>query len=154
MARRTVGADRPLPLSRLAVADQAAAEHPKMLPPDWGNGWPHVWLGGTAENQREADRRLPLLLRVPAVVRFTSVEPQLEPVDLRQYLAAGLDWVIVGGESGKGCRPFNVDWARSLRDQCRDAGVAFFMKQLGGARNKRDKIEDLPPDLQIREWPR
>ena len=126
----------------------------KMLPPDWGDGWPHVWLGCTAENQEEADRRLPILLRVPAVVHFASVEPQLEAVDLRQYLAAGLDWVIVGGESGSGCRPFNPDWARVLRDQCRTADTAFFMKQLGGNRDKRDRITDLPLDLRVREWPR
>ena len=116
----------------------------KMLPPNWGDGWPHVWLGCTAENQAEAERRLPLLLRIPAVVHFASVEPQLEPLDVRQYLAAGLDWVIVGGESGKGCRQFHVDWARSLRDQCRDAGASFFMKQLGGHPKKRDKIADMP----------
>ena len=126
----------------------------KMLPPNWGEGWSHVWLGVTAGDQREAERRLPLLLRVPAVVHFASVEPQLELVDLRRYLAAGLDWVIVGGGCGAGCQPFNTDWARSLRDQCRDAGTAFFMKQLGGAWDKRVKIEDQPPDLQIREWPR
>jgi protein gp37 len=125
----------------------------KMLPPDWGDGWPHVWLGCTAENQTEADRRLPILLRIPAVVHFASVEPQLEAVDLRQYLAAGLDWGIVGGESGQSCRPFTVDWARELRDQCRAAGAAFFMKQLGGHPNKRDKLADMPADLQIREWP-
>ncbi len=125
----------------------------KMLPADWGQGWWNVWIGVTAENQVEADRRLPILLEVPAVVHFTSAEPLLEPIDLRTYLAKGLDWVIVGGESGQYCRPFCIDWVRSLRDQCREAGAAFFMKQLGGNRGHRDRLDDFPPDLRIRQWP-
>lgn len=124
----------------------------KMLPTGWP--WAHVWLGATAGIQIEADRRLPILLRIPATVHFASVEPQLEPVDLSRHLDAGLDWVIVGGESGKGCRPFNPDWAHSLRDQCQASGTAFFMKQVGGYPNKRDALDDLPSDLRIREWPR
>jgi protein gp37 len=123
----------------------------KMLPGGWP--WPHVWLGVTAEDQAEADRRLPILLRIPAVVHFASVEPQLEPVDLRRYLAAGLGWAIVGGESLAGCRPFDPDWARVLRDQCRAAGAAFFLKQLGGYPSPRHHLEDLPSDLRIWEWP-
>lgn len=122
-----------------------------MLPAGWP--WPHVWLGVTAENQIEADRRLPVLLRIPAVVHFTSAEPLLEPVDLRRYLAASLDWVIVGGESGAGCRPFDPDWARSLRDQCRETGAAFFMKQMGGHPDKRDHFSQQPQDIGIRAWP-
>jgi protein gp37 len=124
----------------------------QMLPAGWP--WPHVWLGVTAENQVEADRRLPLLLLIPAVVHFASVEPQLERVDLQQYLDAGLGWVILGGESEHGCRPFDPDWARDLRDQCRTAGARFFMKQLGGYPDKRGALDDLPPDLRIREFPR
>src|SRR4051812_4471262 len=104
----------------------------KMLPADWGDGWPHVWLGVTTGLQAEADRRLPILLRIPAVVHFASIEPLLEPVDLSQYPAAGVDWVIVGGESGTSCRPFDPDWARDLRDQCRCVAARFFMTQLGG----------------------
>jgi protein gp37 len=122
-----------------------------MLPSGWP--WPHVWLGTTTENQIEANRRLPILLRIPAVVHFASVEPQLGPVDLRSYLNAGLDWIIIGGESGPGCRPFDSDWARDVRDQCQASGIAFFMKQLGGVRNKRHHLDDLPADLRVREWP-
>lgn len=124
----------------------------KMLPSGWP--WPHVWLGTTTENQIEADRRLPTLLMIPAAVHFASVEPQLEAIDLNGYLTNGLDWIIVGGESGSGYRSFDQDWARSLRDQCRNAGAAFFMKQLGGYPDKRDHVDDLPHDLRIREWPR
>jgi protein gp37 len=98
---------------------------PQMLPEGWP--WSHVWLGTTTENQVEADRRLPILLRIPAVVHFASVEPQLEAVDLGKYVGVGLDWVIAGGESGPGYRPFDPDWARSLRDQCRASGTAFFI---------------------------
>jgi protein gp37 len=119
----------------------------KMLPeayglPEWGNGWPNVWLGTTVENQAEADRRIPHLLATPAAVRFVSAEPLLGPVEvigLREHFdewgnwrsGGGIQWVIVGGESGPGARPMHPDWARSLRDQCADAGVAFHFKQWG-----------------------
>ncbi|WP_316214332.1 phage Gp37/Gp68 family protein [Bradyrhizobium sp. SZCCHNR2032] len=117
---------------------------------------PNVWLGVSAERQEEADARIPDLLQTPAAVRFISAEPLLGPIDLlnsiyhgeagismRGYLrdrteaddfryhAAKLDWVIAGGESGRNARPMHPDWARSLRDQCQAAGVAFFFKQWG-----------------------
>ena len=66
---------------------------------------------------------------------------------------AALDWVIVGGESGPGARPMSPDWARSIRDQCEEAGVALFVKQMGGSRDKRGELFDLPDDLRIREVP-
>ena len=115
----------------------------------------NLWLGTSVEDQARADERIPLLLDTPAAVRFLSMEPLLAAVDLGRWLTlvssesmaeyvAGpateeraarltwaLSWVIVGGESGKGARPFDVAWARSLRDQCKAAGVPFFMKQLG-----------------------
>lgn len=104
----------------------------------WGRRWPaNVWLGTTAENQKWADRRIPLLLEVPAAVRFISAEPLLGYIDLRPYLrgrrrgVAGLDWVIAGGESGASARPMNPDWARSLRDQCVSGGASFHFKQWG-----------------------
>lgn len=149
----------------------------KMLPLDWGEGWPHVWLGTTVENQQEADRRIPHLLAVPTAVRFLSCEPllqlpELSAIDISGHeevlpLGAGwlgrlepgerehprIDWVIVGGESGPGARSMNIDWARDLRKQCASAGVAFFMKQLGGERDKRDRMEDFPEDLRVREFP-
>jgi protein gp37 len=102
----------------------------KMLPGIWSVGWPNVWLGTTVENQTEADRRIPHLLAVPAVVRFLSCEPLLGPVNLRPWIDL-LDWIICGGESGPGARPMHPDWARSLRDQCVAAGVAFLFKQWG-----------------------
>lgn len=89
----------------------------------WGESWPaNVWLGTTVEDQRRADERLPHLLQHPAVVRFLSVEPLLGPVDLRPFLPH-VDWVILGGESGGGARPMQIEWARSVRDQCTQVGV-------------------------------
>ena len=105
-------------------------------------GLPNVWLGVSVEDQRRADERIPDLLATPAAVRFLSCEPLLGPVDLGE-LQAGLpvnawltwldkvDWVIAGGESGPGARPMHPDWARSIRDQCADAGVPFHFKQWG-----------------------
>jgi protein gp37 len=110
--------------------------------------WPHVWLGTSVEDQARADERVPHLLRTPAAVRFLSVEPLLGEVNLRPYFAHSihcaqahpgggpcacprLHWVIVGGESGPGARPCDLAWVRSLVAQCRAAGVACFVKQLG-----------------------
>lgn len=122
-------------------------------------GWKHVWLGVSVENQHTANERIPLILQVPAAVRFLSCEPLLGPVRLDHIDADGaghkeycqidaltgrhtdmarpcrdvkkIDWVIVGGESGKDARPVHPDWVRSLRDQCQKAGAAFFFKQWG-----------------------
>jgi protein gp37 len=113
---------------------------------------PNVWLGVTAEDQARADERIPSLLETPAAVRFVSAEPLLGPVNLARIRIApdhhtiidaldgyaleaggrtGLDWIIVGGESGPGARPTHPDWIRSIRDQCAAAGVAFHFKQRG-----------------------
>lgn len=90
--------------------------------------WPgNVWMGVSVENQRWTSR-IDDLRTVPAAVRFLSVEPLLGPVDLD---LGGIDWVIVGGESGPGARPMRADWARSVRDQCQAASVPFFFKQWG-----------------------
>ena len=101
-------------------------------------GWPqNVWIGTSVESQKYAPR-ITVLERLPAAVRFVSVEPLLEQVDLKPWLDSGvLDWVIVGGESGRRARPMELDWVRQLRDQTLDSGVAFFLKQLGGSRGKR-----------------
>lgn len=100
---------------------------------NWRDGerpLPNVWLGVSVEDQKRADERIPHLLRTSDAVRFLSVEPILE--EIRGINLEGIDWVICGGESGANARPFDLAWARSLRDQCRAAGVAFFMKQAGG----------------------
>lgn len=101
---------------------------------------PNVWLGTTVEDQQRANERIPALLEVPARVRFLSCEPLLEPVDLSKVQAVSEtfdspllkpDWIIIGGESGPGARPFDLSWARSLVRQARSAGAAPFVKQLG-----------------------
>jgi protein gp37 len=132
----------------------------RVLLPYEGGVPTYVWLGVTAEDQTRADERIPELLATPAAVRFVSIEPILGPIDLyngdpdprlgghkasKTFLGDwwesgdnlkgpsrhGLDWVICGGESGPSARPMRADWARSLRDQCRAAGVPFFFKQWG-----------------------
>lgn len=129
-----------------------------MVPPAWLQAFPaNIWIGCTAENQDRAEQRVPHLLSVPAVVRFVSYEPALGPVDwtrLRMlpvdsdpqaYLNAltghvagpddvlshHIDWLIVGGESGPGARPFNPVWADWAVSQCKTAGVPVFVKQMG-----------------------
>lgn len=106
--------------------------------------WPNVWLGTTAENQEQADRRIPELLKIPARVRFLSCEPLLEAVDLRAHwlnpswssLVVKPEWVIAGGESGSNARPMQAVWAQGLRDQCVAADVPFLFKQWGGKDKK------------------
>lgn len=93
---------------------------------------PHIWWGVSVENRKHGLPRIDHLRAAPAAVRFLSVEPLLEDVgrlDLR-----GIDWVIVGGESGAGARPIQREWVASIRDQCRRARVSFFFKQWGGVR--------------------
>ncbi|KJS45212.1 MAG: phage Gp37Gp68 [Roseovarius sp. BRH_c41] len=155
----------------------------------------NVWVGATIVNQAEADRDIPKLLATPAAVRFLSMEPLLGLVDLTRWIGTapclpgastyvdqdgyerqdiggqildGLDWIIVGGESGPKARPMHPDWARSLRDQCQAAGVAFHFKQWGewgvenpmaggdlGGDMRKDKVRfvqrDREPDGHLRE---
>jgi protein gp37 len=124
------------------------------LPSDWWEmgGYPNVWLGVTVENQKRADERIPILLEIPAKVRFLSVEPLLEAVMLYPYLSAttengGIQWVIVGGESGNDTgewryRPCGIDWIRLVVNDCLRAGVPFFVKQLGTHLAKRWDMKD------------
>ncbi|CAD6556455.1 hypothetical protein LMG28727_06112 [Paraburkholderia kirstenboschensis] len=114
-----------------------------MLAAMFPDGTPaNVWLGATIINQAEADRDIPRLVDAPASVRFLSMEPLLGPVNLYDWIGPWggptelqappmIDGVFVGGESGRGARPMHPSWARSLRDQCCDAGVAFHFKQWG-----------------------
>jgi protein gp37 len=100
----------------------------RMVP--WKTSWPaNIWLGTTAENQKYADIRVPLLAAIPAKIRFVSAEPLLSPISFQAW--KGVDWVIAGGESGHGARPTDPNWVRSLRDECRRSGIAFHFKQWG-----------------------
>jgi protein gp37 len=109
---------------------------------------PNVWLGVSVEDQRRADERIPLLLDTLATVRWISAEPLLSDVDLSAHLdySPSLNWVVVGGESGPDARVFDIGWARSIISQCKMAGVACFVKQLGARPHKwlRDHPKGLP----------
>jgi protein gp37 len=152
-------------------------KRPQNIPAKWRsprvqrygeNGRSNVWLGTTTENQKYADIRIPQLLacRDLAPVLFLSVEPMLGPVDLGEAVGyspehgghfdpmkSRVDWVICGAEDGPGRRPMDVGWARSLRDQCKVAGVPFFMKQLEVDGKVTDDVTKFPVDLQIQEFP-
>lgn len=102
----------------------------------YGMGLPrNVWIGTSVENQEQADKRIPELLKVPAAVRFLSCEPLLGPVTLLMdftWLVDGMiSWVIVGGESGHNARPMHPDWVRAIRDECIGTGTPFLFKQWG-----------------------
>jgi protein gp37 len=123
------------------MRDSPAAREAKAVAK--GSYFKNIWLGVSVEDQRRADERVPVLLDTPAAVRFLSAEPLLGPINLAQSglevemgdldspVRTNLHWVIVGGESGLGARPMHPAWARSLRDQCTAAGVAFHFKQWG-----------------------
>lgn len=163
---------------------------------------PNVWLGVSVENQQTADERIPLLLETPAAIRFLSCEPLLGEIDFKRQcpvscdgecgqtspykllgnteLDSTVDWVIVGGESGQNARPCNIDWIRSIVQQCKEADVPVFVKQLGSGRSeysgaariqptgnikdgqqgafvykhkKGGDISEFPEDLRVREFP-
>jgi len=156
----------------------------------------NVWLGVSVEDQARADERIPLLLQTPAAVRWISAEPLLGPISfegcwveyadpaIHENWLERLDWIVVGGESGPGARPMQLDWVRSLRDQCHAVGTPFFLKQLGrwpiatkdegypwaqlhddagapigewgldGKSRKGGDPAEWPQDLRIREYPR
>lgn len=97
--------------------------------------WPkNVWMGVSVENA-EYTYRIAHLQRVPAAIRFLSVEPLLGPIS--RLALKGIDWVIVGGESGPRARPMEPAWVQAIRDECLHEGVPFFFKQWGGVRKKR-----------------
>ncbi len=132
----------------------------------------HIWFGVTAEDQASADKRIWPLLQTPAAKRFVSVEPCLEAVDLSPYMPwqeqvtvgwgpnvvgadieyhEGIDWVVVGAESGPNRRLFDVAWAVDLYEQCRAAGVAFFYKQGSALAPGQDAV--LPGYGVVQMWP-
>lgn len=173
------------------IEGAAQALYAKLHPGDDPSMWlsihmplDNVWLGVSTERQKEADERIPLLLQTPAAVRFISAEPLLGPLSLRwakwddwigpnglrretvDHLdgARRLDWVIVGGESGNGARPFHIEWADRIVSECKEAGVPCFVKQFGSnpfsdgyplelKNRKGGDPAEWPDRLQTRELP-
>lgn len=145
----------------------------RMYPHRWIESTPHnVWLGASVENQDAADLRIQHLLNVPAVIHFLSCEPLLGSVNLakpyghwhEESVQQGIDWVIVGGESGHHARPLYVEGVREIRDRCQESGVACFIKQLGKVAydgceqlkltdKKGGDWNEWPEDLRVREFP-
>jgi protein gp37 len=137
-------------------------KRPENIPADFCTAMPlrHVWVGVTAENQEQADRRMAqLILHTPlGTKRFMSCEPLLGPISLMKKigplppLVDWCDWLICGGESGPGFRPMQEDWVRGLRDEVKDAGIPFHYKQDAGVRPKKlpmldGKVWDERPDF-------
>lgn len=125
----------------------------KFIPDSWKTNPPkNVMFGTSVVNQKTARDLIPQLYKVNGQ-RFLSIEPQLDEIDLTVKVKGSdlrlidtVDWIINGGESGTKRRPFNTDWGRTLRDQCKENGVPFFFKQV-------DKKLDIPDDLMVREYP-
>ncbi len=147
---RAEGRSLPVPLTGsfdleniLSWEDDWEDEDRSRIVPMWP--LPNVWLGVSAERQRELDQRLPLLRATPAAVRFVSAEPLLGPLDLDPHLDGddALDWVIVGGESGLKRRPMDLRWLHDIGRQCRRAGTPLFVKQDSAHRpGQQGRIED------------
>lgn len=140
------------------------------IPTDLGYPSSNVRLGVTAEDQANADKRIPELLRAWQGKNFISYEPAIGPIDFEPFLQYppltegykmtwglsewhGIDWIICGGESGSGCRPMDHQWARYALHQCRLADVPFFFKQIGGFPDKRHTPSGWPEDLRVQEFP-
>lgn len=113
---------------------------------------PNLWMGVSIENQKTADERTPILLDIPAKVRFVSCEPLLEKI--KYFSLKEIDWVIVGCESGPKSRTMKPLWARNIRNQCGFADVPFFMKQMEVDGKVTGDITKFPKELQVRNYPK
>lgn len=147
------------------------------LPPDWGQGWDHVWLGVSAENQDLYQLRMLILSMIPAKIRFVSIEPILGPINLHPWISltrehrsgnpgSAIDWVIVGGESGNDngkwkYRAADLDWFNDIVKQLQFYKVPVFVKQMGTHIAKEYKmfdrnggdIAEFPEAIQVRQFP-
>jgi len=120
----------------------------RYLPSDWGNGYANVWLGVTVENRFHGLPRIDVLRDIPATVRFLSVEPL--PEALGNVNLTGIDWVIVGGESGASARPMDLTWVTNIRRQCEEQNVSFFFKQHGARRGHGGCLLE---GIEVKQWP-
>ena len=119
----------------------------KYIPEIWKTNPPqNVMFGTSPVNQETANKLIPQLLEVKGK-KFLSVEPQLDSINIQGFLFhGGINWVIQGGESGHGKRPFNLDWAHYLKQQCEATDTPYFFKQI-------DKVKPIPEDLMVRQYP-
>lgn len=142
---------RKTPLLDWQLLSKRASRIGKCLPNDWESGptYQNVWLGVTVENIEHGLPRIEHLNKIPARVRFLSMEPLLE--DVGEINLNGIDWVIVGGESGEFARPMEIEWAENILAQCREYSVPFFFKQMSG-REKATRL-NIQEHLKIREFP-
>lgn len=143
------------------------------LPPDWGNGYPNVWLMTTCENQDRWDERIPILQSIPAQIRGVSIEPILTGINILPLLKRAengkplIDWIILGGESGNDTgkwryRKSRLEWYEDIVLQATEAGIPVFVKQLGTHLAKKLSLKDrhgadideFPKSLQVREFPK
>lgn len=139
---------RATPMLSWQLLTKRAPNIEKYLPSDWGQGYENVWLGVTVEDKKHGLPRIDHLRKIPAKIKFLSIEPLLE--DLGLIDLEGIQWAIVGGESGPHARPMDAIWVDNIRLQCEDAGVAFFFKQWGGNKNKGGCLID---GSEIKQWP-
>lgn len=147
------------------------------LPPDWGNGYPNVWLGVSVENEKTAYFRILQLFEVRAKIRFLSIEPLISKINVAPFLSVELPnktmvhpihWVIVGGESGNETgdyryRPCSIEWINDIVGKCKQHQVPVFIKQLGTSLARELKMSDkagadfsdpnFPDGLKVREFP-
>jgi hypothetical protein len=116
-----------------------------MLPADWSDGYPNVWLGTTTEDAQAYKQRASFLLEVPAAIHFVSYEPAIGPLGKLDINGRSPDWVIIGGESGVRSdliRLTDPQWAREAIAECRRVGAAPFLKQWGTYKNNPCVVED------------
>lgn len=139
---------RATPLLTWQLLTKRAPNISKFLPDDWGDGYQNVWLGVTVEDCKHGLPRVDILRCIPAAVHFLSVEPLLE--DLGILDLNGIDWVIVGGESGHHARPMEPGWAASVKTQCEAQDTPFFFKQWGG---RKDKGGCILSGSEVKQWP-
>ena len=124
----------------------------KCIPEDWGDGWNHVTICSTCENQDRADYRLPIFLSLPIKHREIISEPMLGEIHIGKYLETGLiEHVTCGGESGPNARPCNYEWILAVREECIRYGVSFFFKQTGALFVKDGKTYHVERRLQMEQ---
>ncbi len=120
------------------------------IPSDWSDGWEHVTICSTCENQKMADYRLPIFLKLPIKHREVISEPMLEEINIEKYLATGLiEYVSCGGESGVNARPCDLRWIQEVRRQCIRCGIPFTFRQTGAVFIKKGKVYHLERKLHI-----